>query len=453
MMTADQLREHCAALRCGTAQCTDELVAAIEADLVEYRGVEVEQLPPAHLAALLPLMGWLIYESTWNAVQKITDGRRETDEARLADITANHDRIARVANAARQMPWPEYAGRALGAFRTQALAESKRDTEDGYVRAQIAHLEARNRHASALTYHLETRKPAEQDPHLRDLDEMLVQMALAETGTACRVAERVIGRWAEEMAGTDQAEHSQRMFDQLSNAVEIGERALKAADRVKRHHGFVDKVSEEGMALPTSFINPGIMTARAILLMLALYPEMERLGRYPLDDDSSWERTRERLAQRFDSAYEYIERPIENSRGERIEPRDDLKLAIVQIRLSAALLMPGRRLTSSLAFTPCVTREVLDEDAVEAMCGWLTEPVADGKGGEKQRSVLRGLGSATMPDFIQSTEACRLGFGAEPGYRDWRARWFVLDAYAHESGRDERVSAVLGRPVRTGRPI
>jgi hypothetical protein len=181
--------------------------------------------------------------------------------------------------------------------------------------------------------------------------------------------------------------------------------------------------------------------------MLGLYPEMERAGRYPLDDDETWDDTRERLKKRFLKTYEYIERPIESTDGRRLEPRDDIKLAIVQVRLNAALLMPGLRLPSSLTFAPCLAHEVLDDEAIDAMCAWMAETSTDPQGKTTQRGVHRGFGSATMPDFIRGVEACRAGFGAGPGYRQWRTRWFVLDDYAKQSGRAQRVSQALGRPV------
>jgi hypothetical protein len=453
MLTADQLRESCYAIRKREAGCDEELVAAIEADIQEYRLARTQQLPPDYLVDRLPLMGWLMYEATWNALLLIPDRRAQ----RQAVAEANHKLIARVANAARNMPWPEYAIRSLGAFRSLALAESKEDTEEGYVRAQMAHLEARGRHATALTYHRDADAKGE---HHRALDEMLVQLALAETGTACRTAERMVGLWDVQTKGKSETEtqqlgeeRTQDLFDQLSGGIDIGELALEAADRVNRHHGFVNEVSEEGLALPTSFINPGIMTARAVLLTLALYPEMARLGRFPLSDDDTWDQTRQRLGELFDKTYEYIERPIVDSHGNLSELRDDFKVQIVQIRLNAALLMPGHRLPSEHDFAPCLAHEVLDDSAIEAMCAWLTEPIEDQDGRQRQRGVHRGIGSATMPAVIDGIEACRVAFGGRPGYRNWRARWFVLDSHINEPGRAERVETLLGRPITRTRPI
>ncbi|MFI7077520.1 hypothetical protein ACIBO1_09515 [Micromonospora sp. NPDC049903] len=447
MMSPVRLRELCVAVRKGDVVCDDTLVKTVEVDIDEYRGELGPQLPPDHLAELLPLMGWLIYEVSWKLVSQLTDGRREENPEVLAAIKTRYDLIARTVNAALGLPWPEYAPRALGALRAQALAESKRDTEESYGRARTAHQSARRRHGEFLTYSQRTAVGKDDGEGQLPLDEILVQLDLAETGTACRVAERVIGRWPEDFASADEIEYTQRLFDQLTSGVDIGEQALKTADRVWEEHGFSDEVTETRLLLPTSFINPGIMTARAVLLMLALTADMDKLGRLPLDDDQTWDATRHRLRKRFEEAYTYIERPIVSSTGEQVEPRDDLKLAIVQTRLSAALLMPGYRLPSTLSFASCLSHEVLDDDAVEAMCGWMTEQVTDDRGRQRQRSVHRGIGSAIMPRFLDSVEACRVAMGGTPGFRQWRSRWFVLDSYAREKGRAERVEKALGLPV------
>lgn len=455
VMSAERLEELCLALRRGEITCDDDLVAAIEADVVAYGREPRTQAPPDDVAELLPLMGWLMYEATWSALERIPN-RRGSD----GDRDRNHEWILRIANAALDLPWPEYAPRSLGALRSLALAESKEDTQASYDRAQAFHQKARNRHASCLSYHRDPKNvPSPFAGFELHYDEMLLQLVLAETGTACRIAERVVDRWAEEFAaeGDDadrqrREERVQMIFSDLAEGATRGEEALTAAERVAEH-GFVDRPTKERLALPTSFVNPGIMTARAILLMLGLYPEMQRLGYFPLGDDESWDDSRKALAARFDHAYSKIERPILTSGGEPQELRHGLRLAVVQIRLAAGLLMPGHRLPSTLSFAPCLAHEVLDDDAVEAMSAWLTEPVTDAKGRETQRSHLRGFGGSVMPNFFDGVEECRVAFGGRPGYRAWRARWFILDKYANEPGRAGRVSAVLGRPVNRTRPI
>jgi hypothetical protein len=98
------------------------------------------------------------------------------------------------------------------------------------------------------------------------LDELLVQLALAETGTACRTAERVIGRWDQEfrrgnpeldaLAG---ARWVQRMFRQLVDGIAIGERALTDGRRIKDDPtlGLVDNVDENRLTIKTALRKPG----------------------------------------------------------------------------------------------------------------------------------------------------------------------------------------------------
>jgi hypothetical protein len=454
----DELKELCLGLRRKNVDCDEAVIAVIEEEIDQYRRREQTQLPPRDVEEVLPLLGWLIYEASWRALPAIPNGFRQKGGEALRTATENIEYITRCANAARGMPWPEYAPRALGAIRSQALAASKVDTEESYVDAQVLHLEGRTRHAQILAYHRK-RATDERDHYLRSLDEILSQLALAETGTACRTAERVIDRWAEEFASADPAENQQRqdaqvqlVFQQLTDGAEIGSEALKALARVSDLHGFKDEEpDEEGLALRGWFMNPGIMTARALLLLLALSPEMERLGYFPMGEDDTWQRSRERLRDRFVEAYEYIDRPVLNANGETVPPRDDLELAIVQIRIGAGLLLPGLRLPSRQTFASCLAHEILDGAAVEELSKWLTAPVPEK--GLAQRSRYRGIGAAIMPNFINGMEACRADFGGEPAYRAWRARWFVLDKYGREPGRQQEAERVLGRPVSVERPV
>ena len=84
-----------------------------------------------------------------------------------------------------------------------------------------------------------------------------------------------------------------------------------------KFHQFVDEVTVEGLALPTSFVNPGITTARALLLTMALYPEMERLGQYPMRDHDTWEQSRRWMEKTFKEVYAFIERGVETPPGTR----------------------------------------------------------------------------------------------------------------------------------------
>src|SRR4029079_104144 len=98
-----------------------------------------------------------------------------------------------------------------------------------------------------------------------------------ETGTACRTAERVIGRWGEEFGQGDPEQNdrwTQRMFRQLNEGVEVGEVAIATVHRIRDLYRLADKVDKHRLALRTGFQNPGIMTARAALLALPLTYEV-----------------------------------------------------------------------------------------------------------------------------------------------------------------------------------
>lgn len=449
------LKALCVGLRKRTIPCDEAVIATIEDEVEQLRRREQTQLPPDDAEGVLPLLGWLIYEASWSSLQAIPSGWRQEGGEALETAERNIDFVRRCANAARGMPWPEYAPRALGAIRAQALAASKVDTEVSYVEAQTLHLEGRTRHAQILAYH-KKRTGDPRDLHVRALDEILAQLALAETGTACRTAERAVDRWVEDNPDADlrdQDKQTQLVFQQLTAGADIGSEALAALARVhEAHGGFKDEPDEEGLALRTAFINPGIMTARALLLLLAFAPEMERLGYYPMGEDATWQQSRERLRKRFEEAYRYIERPVVNADGETVDPRDDLRIAIVQIRIGAGLLIPGIVLPSRMTFADCVTMHpAIDGAAIEELSAWLTAPVPEKN--LRQRSRYRGIGAAIMSNFIAGVEACRVAFGGAPGYREWRARWFVMDKYANEPGRREAVERVLGRPVSPTRPV
>ena len=445
MMGPDELRGLCAGFRGEPKSHTDDaLIDRIVADVEEYRGFLAEprpQLPPEPLAGLLPLMGWLIYEASWEAVQRVgaafewlpADGRVGSDLA--------YRQVRRLADAARRLPWPEFAPRALGAIRAQALAESKRDTQGGYDAAWIAHQEARRRHQSYLDSH--GNAPA-RERFARDLDEVLLQLALAETGTACRTAERVISRWAEELAVADPKENKasedrwvQRMFRELSDGIQRGELAIATVTRIEQQHGLVEKVDEHRLALVTGFQNPGIMTARAALLALALCPAMEGLGRLA-PDGSSWDQARAGLLERFTKAYRSIEEPVVKADGTPVPMRAEHQRSLVQIRLNLALLMPGYPLPARQPFDRCLELNPLDDNAVQALSEWLA-----GQANGQRRGDANAIGSATMPSFISSAVRCRSLSGVDSGYHEWRAAWFELDRYTSEDGREGRVKAVL----------
>lgn len=445
MMSADELRKLATDLRNDKDLVIDDaMMSRIKADIREYRrmfAARPEQVPFAPLDELLPLMGWVIYEASWDAVQKIpaTLSEEATTQEQHQRGLAMLQLIIQLADAARSLPWPEFAPRALGAIRSQALAESKRDTEAGYYAASIAHKEGRRRY---YEYRHSHEKGVVRDRFVRDLDEVVLQLDLAETGTACRTAERVICRWAEEFAQDKEQHWIERMFRELTTGVSVGEHAIDTARRIGETHGYVDGISEERLTMRTFLQNPGIMTARAASLLLALGPEMRRLGLEPVGF-ATWETWEEHVLSRFEKAYKAIEDPVMFDRNRRygtpVELSRDRLRQLIHMRLNLALLRPGSRLPSTLSSESCLQYETLDAEALEILSEYLAGP-------EDSRGQERGIGAATMPSFIRSVIACR-SHGPElddRGYVQWRIRWFRLDRYAGDSDRWKNVIKALG---------
>ncbi|TQS40359.1 hypothetical protein [Cryptosporangium phraense] len=353
------------------------------------------QLPPESLRERLPLMGWLIYEASWNAVQRIVASYDELPAGpERADSEAAHGQVRRLGNAARGLVWPEFAPRALGAIRAQALAESKRDTPLSYDEAWIYHREAKRRYR---TYLDALGTVPERTRFVIALDEVLLQLALAETGTACRTAERVIGKWAEESPDAPVEEEERRVqviYPDVEEAAETGARALAAAAKIRDEYGLVHEVTEDRMALVTGFRNPGIMCARAALIALALCPAMESIG-------------------------------------------------LVQLRLNFALLVPGHSLPATAPFDPCLAVDPLDGAAVGALSAWLAPETRS-----SQRVRGNMIGSATLPLFIQSVMALRSLTGDAHGYLDWRREWPELGRYWQQGGREDPVDRAISAALR-----
>ncbi|WP_327010865.1 hypothetical protein OHA72_28530 [Dactylosporangium sp. NBC_01737] len=441
MMDTARLLELCEDFRHRGRDVDDDVVTWIGRDVERYKAAyyvePVPELPPAPLAELLPLMGWLIYEASWNAVQQVQAAFEAMDEQEREQSARAYGYIRRLADAARGLVWPEFAPRALGAIRSQALAESKRDTEAGYDAAYIVHQEARDRYRSYCGTHGDL---AGREDFLLALDEVLLQLALAETGTACRTAERVICRWSEDFAGAgtdDEERWVQRMYKQLFEAVEIGRRALDTARTIKDKHGLVHVVTLRRLALVTGYRNPGIMTARAALLALALCPAMEHLQRMPAAA-ATWEGERALLIEQVTHAYNAIQEPVSNADGTPMPMKRDHQRALVQLRLNLALLVPGHSLPSQDPFDPCLTPDPLDDEAVTGLSSWLLQH--ESGGGPNHGNII---GAATLPLFNQSVVALRSFTGNGPAYYPWRRRWYKLGRYSEQSGREARVEAAL----------
>jgi hypothetical protein len=439
-MTADQFREASLAIRRDRLEVNEQLVAQIEADVREFRRHRAAPEPPAAIAELLPLMGWLVYEASLRPpVENPAAFDVLGPQARATSLTI-HGFIVRLANVARAMPWPELAPRALGALRGQALAESKRDTPQGYDAAWRVHEEIEHRLADL---HERLSKGPERPALLLALEETALQLALAETGTACRTAERMVSRWAEGVAVEQWSARNEpawvrRLCRDLSGGLSSGKRALSLAAGIERRHGFVRVVDEHRMTLHTAYRNPAIMTGRAALTMLAMSHALEILGDQPGRGHGSWRAYREELRTTFADAYRMIERPIPGLDGRPIPPGPCHLRSLVQLRLTTALLEPGTVLASRVGSPPPLALDHLDELAAEALAAWLAEAVD-----ERQRADAGLIGSATMPVFLRSIEACRADCGVYGGYREWRRRWAALDRHTSEAGRAERVDEFL----------
>jgi hypothetical protein len=457
MLPTDMLIRRCLDLRNKRIVADDALVDEIEQEIDEYRdwfvklrrGGSVEQVqdPPEELKRLLWVMGWLIYEGSLQAMRAVVPAFEAATGDRRARSDAAGRLVRRFAEAAKALPCPEFAPRALGAIRADAIVASKRDTRQGYNEAFHLHQEARRRHDSYAVIHGDD---PTRELYQIGLKEMLLQLALAETGTACRMAERVIGRWSEELDAAnplwtrdDEALWVQLMYEELTSAVSIGGRALNVAAEIKQRYKFTDEVNENRHAQPTAFRYPGAMTARAALLMLALSGEMEAMRRLPPFECETWHDAREHLVNRFVQAYQAIEQPVEDSHGRPVPLSDEHQRSLLQIRLNFALLAPGYDLPSRLDFVPYLALNPLDDKAVEGLSRCLDERFDDGL----QRGDANAIGSAVLPAFIRSVEACRAAFGVHGGYREWRVKWFELDRYSDEPGRRRRVWQALDLPL------
>jgi hypothetical protein len=447
MMSADVLRCLALGVRDGRQTLDEELIAWIEADVAAYRKLlvdERQQTPVPPLDELLPLMGWLIYEASLKPLWSIPPDFTGLDEATANEARAKVDLVTRLANAGRGLPWPEYAARALGAIRVQALIESKKDTETSYDAAWTLHEEARKKYEE---FRDALGTAAERERFVRDCDEVLLPLALAETGTACRAAERVIAKWAEDHLDSDPASEArdsdrwtQRMFRELSHGAEIGERALRTAERIEAQHGLVHEVDERGLTVTTSHRNPAIMTCRALLLLYSLTHEMDWLGRRA--ETGSWNAYRARLVDRFLAAFGYLLRKVKDREEQPIPLVPDHLRSMVQLCLHLGLVVPGRELPQDVVVDDTLTLRRLDDDAVEAMCGWLT--AIDAKT-NRQRGDGNVVGSASKPSYLAGVEACRRDTGGAADYRAWRRRWPRLDRYVDHPGRTDRINSILDR--------
>ncbi|MEV0544344.1 hypothetical protein [Nocardia salmonicida] len=406
------------------------------AKLREGGSIEAVKVPPDDIRTKIWLLGWMLYEASYQLLQQT---RADDGEEIVHGPAALIRRLSELASI---LPWPHFGPRALGAIRADALVASKRDTAQGYREAFLLHEDADTRYHKYLASH--GTAPDRENERL-GLEEIRLQLVLAETGTACRAMEQIVGRWLGELERDelhrqwhedDEDRLVGQMFDQLAGAVLKGEHALDTASEIGKRHKFAPEVTRERLALRTALRGPAIMTARAALHMLPLSYEMEDLGARPGMGHSSWSSLREATVARFRKAYRMIEEPVPNESGgyDRLPLSRDHTRSIVQLRLNAALLLPGIDLQPVPTTGGIPAHHLLDEHAVEALSAWLGEK--DGKG--RLRGNSNAIGSATMAGFIRGVEASRTARGQHGGYRVWRRKWFELDRYLDEGWETRR---------------
>jgi hypothetical protein len=173
------------------------------------------------------------------------------------------------------------------------------------------------------------------------------------------------------------------------------------------------------------------MTCRAILLAYSLCPRMAAEGRVP-PSGGSWEGYRQELLKQFDNAFRTLRLAISRPDRKPWEFNDEHRRAQVQICLHLGLVTPSHPLVEPVVLDAEHTLRRLDDAAVERMSGWLADQGWD----------ANVIGTASMPDFIASVEACRKDDGAAADYCAWRARWPMLDRYVSEQGRRERIAEI-----------
>lgn len=433
----DELKDLCSAIRSNAETATPDHVSLIEELANELREVREanpgwSSPPTEEVTRRLRVAAWLMLEVSLKLVQRVKPAwealpTHDPDAKRSAESTALVDRVA---NSARYLAWRDFCPRALGAIRAQALAASKRDTVAGFRRAWLLHKEADKRFD-------EYKAAAGVDPELLlHFDETLVMLRLAQTGTACRTAELTINRTvAGSSRSTTEKARLNKLFRDLDQGANYGDQTIEAVRGVHRKHGLVTMVDEERFTLDTSYRNPGIMTARAYLLMYPITALLEQQNRGTWKDLPSWKHVRERLIEKFLEAYRAIE-----YQGSQTPLTVDFERSIIQLRLNLAIVNPGFELPSAHTFAPCLKRTVLDEEAIEELSQWLAQ--LDAKG--KRRGDANVIGSATMPSYLTAIHLVRGGTeDAWKQYAEWRHRWFNLDRHVAETTRKDIVTAAL----------
>ena len=366
--------------------------------------------PPSEVARDLSHVGWLIYVVSWEILQTVDTNWSGLQGEQLAKAQRGMALLRLLDDAARLLPWPEYAPRALGAYRTHALGLSKEDTADSYRDAWSLHVQADDMYTSFLL-------AVQHDPALtRALEEVQVQLRLAETGTSCREPEQIITAWQTPDGVPDGVEPREedafvRMLHGLEKGTAHGNEAIELLRRLDKDAPFGTEVDEFHLLTRSNYRNPGIMTARAHLIMLPMTMLMEAWDLPPTHGHDSWDDARHYLLTSARDAYEVTEHELAETF------RDDHLRQMVQLRLMLALIAPGTKLPTRLdEFAQLPT--LLNADAVPALSGWLAA-------GKHDANII---GSAMMPAYLAGL---RLLIGPErwDGYLDWRTEYIALDKH------------------------
>ncbi|MCF6386407.1 hypothetical protein L2K20_05445 [Mycobacterium sp. MBM] len=408
------------------------------------RGGAGAKVPPDEQIPELRYFGWALFEAALVAINKVEPAYTylpDVDRDRSRGIVAD---IAALANLARATPWPEFSIRGLGALRSLALAHSKGDSGDEYKAAWTTHAEVDNllwRRADEIesgrfddTEHFIDLK--------RDLDEMWQQHDLSQTGTSCREPEYSLCRWVERVKdGTYRAEAQEDLVASLAHrlrsGIRDGQSTINRSDSVYTDYytgtGIPTIKDEKHLLVRTSMQNPGIMTARAYLLLIPMCPLMASYEHLPFECDS-WDEYQRSLIDGFVDAYGRIENPPGNAEDQVPYVKAHLR-SLVQHRLFFRIICPDRTLPSRLDEN--VLGGQLDLDDVEDLSSWLTARGDD----------ANVISSATLPEYIRGIEMTRAAAGIEFGYRSWRRRWPQLDRFHKESDRGRLVAEVLGGDI------
>lgn len=402
---------------CRAINATEHKVGEVEVSLAE-EAAEVlrrakeqwpeDTAPPSEVARDLSHVGWLVYVTSWEILQAVETNWSGLRGERLAKAQRGMALLRRLDDAARLLPWPEYAPRALGAYRTHALGLSKEDTADSYRDAWSLHRQADGMYTK---FRLKVQKDAKLT---RALDEVQVQLRLAETGTSCREPEQIVTMWhtSDDVTGGLEVREEEafvRMLQGLERGTAHGNEAIGLLQRLDAEDPFGTEVDEFRLLTRSNYRNPGIMTARAHLIMLPMTTLMEAWELPATHGHNSWDDARKHLLDSAIVAYAVTEQEL----AEKF--RDDHLRQMVQLRLMLAIVAPGIELTSALEEFSQLPA-MLDADAVTALSDWL-------RAGDHDANII---GSAMMPAYLAGLHLL-IGPQRWSSYVDWRIEHIRLD--------------------------